>query len=357
MKTIKIGDREIGDLKPVYVIAEAGVNHNGDIGLAKRLIEAARDSGADAVKFQTFTVDEIAADHAPQARYQIANTGVAESQASMLSKLALSHTAFQQLKKHADGSGVEFLSTPFSIPDADFLHSLDLAAYKIGSGDLTNLPFLEHVAGFEKPILLSTGMATLTEVGEALQTLERSSMHDVVLLQCTSEYPTPLSHVNLRVIETFRSEFDVPIGFSDHTEGTAASVYAASLGACIIEKHFTLSRALPGPDHKASIEPHELKEMITRVRATKLHSLEIPEAALGSAEKKPTAEEVETAKIVRKSIFARRDIRKGALIGLDDVKIVRPEMGLLPKELKKILGMRAAQHIAADTPLSWGMLE
>src|SRR3989344_2356789 len=222
---MRIGSREIG-AGSVYIIAEAGVNHNGDIALARQLVDAAKEAGADAIKFQTFTPDEIVTQNAAQAAYQTENTGIEESQASMLKKLALPQNDFRSLKAHAEKAGIEFLSTPFSERDADFLRTLDLAAYKVSSGDLTNIPFLSHLAAFKKPIILSTGMATLSEIREAVDQLRESGVTETIILQCTSEYPAPVSRVNLRVLATLAREFNVPVGFSDHTAGIEASVYA-----------------------------------------------------------------------------------------------------------------------------------
>src|SRR3989344_2160713 len=217
MRTVWIGEKKVGAGQPTYIIAEAGVNHNGDIELAKRLIDVAKDAGADAVKFQTFTPDEFVTQHADQARYQWKNSGVDESQASMLKKLALGWDDFKGLNEYADRIGIEFLSTPFSIPDADFLNSLGIPAFKVSSGDITNIPFLEHLARFGKPIILSTGMSTLAEVRESFDALRKAGADDIILLHCTSEYPAPIEHINLRAIQTLREEFDVPTGFSDHT--------------------------------------------------------------------------------------------------------------------------------------------
>ncbi|MBI2612552.1 N-acetylneuraminate synthase [Candidatus Kaiserbacteria bacterium] len=351
---MRIGQRALEPGSP-YVIAEAGVNHNGDVELGKLLIDAAREAGADAVKFQAFTVDEIITEEAPQAAYQAKNTGISESQAAMLRKLALSHDEFRTLKAYADERGIEFLATPFSIPDADFLHSLDLPAYKISSGDLTNIPLLEHIAGFGKPILLSTGMATLEEIRETLASIPVKK--EVVLLQCTSEYPCPPAHANLRAIETLRDTFNVPVGFSDHTEGVDASIYAVSLGAVLIEKHFTMDKTLPGPDHNASLEPAELTKLIRRVRETIPSSLTVPEEILGNAKKEPTADELATKRLVRKGIAARRDIRKGETLSDANIFIARPEGLLLPKEWNNVLGKHAKVGILQGSSLSWDMIE
>lgn len=352
---MNIGSKTLSSVRP-YVIAEGGVNHNGDLALAKELIDAAKSSDADAIKFQTFTVDEIVTDAAAQAEYQSNNTGVTESQAAMLDRLALSHEEFRQLKEYADQKGIEFLSTPFSIKDADFLASLPLSAFKVSSGDLTNLPFLAHLCTFGKPIIISTGMATLDEISEAYISLKNAAAKDIVILQCTSEYPSPLEHANLRVIETLRSTFDASIGYSDHTEGIDASVYAASLGAQVIEKHFTLSRDLPGPDHAASLEPHELKLMIEKIRATPEGSLTVPQAALGTGVKSPTDSERVTAKLVRKGIHAKSAISAGEKLTEENIFIARPEGLLLPKEWNNVLGKSAAIDIPKGTPISAHML-
>jgi len=349
MKAVRIGTREIGEGHPVYVIAEAGVNHNGDGELARKMIDAAQESGADAIKFQTFTVEEVVTDSATQALYQIANSGKEESQAAMLKRLALSYEDFRGLKTYAEARGIEFLSTPFSFQDADFLNSIGTAAFKISSGDLTNLPLLAHVAYYKKPILLSTGMATLVEIREAVQELRKAGSENIILLQCTSEYPTPLPHVNLRVLEALRSEFDLPIGFSDHTEEGLASIAAAALGACVIEKHFTLDRTLPGPDHRVSLEPSALKSLIADIRAV--------EQSLGSREKKPSPPELATAKLVRKGVAARKPIEQGEILTTDNIYIVRPEGEVPPKEWTTVLGKRTTRAIPAGTSLRHEMFE
>ena len=352
---ISIGKTPIGG-GSVYVIAEAGVNHNGDIEIAKKLIDAARGAGADAVKFQTFTPEEMVTEHAAQAEYQAENTGIVESQASMLQKLTLPRESYAELKTYTENAGIEFLSTPFSIPDADFLASLNVSAYKVSSGDLTNLPFLTHLARSGKPVIISTGMATLPEVQEAFETLKKSGAVGIVILQCTSEYPTPLSHANLRVLKTLQDAFDVPIGYSDHTEGRDASIYAVSLGATVIEKHFTLDRNMEGPDHKASLEPTGLREMIAKIRETKIGSLTVPEEILGSADKKPTLEEQVTAKLVRKGIAARANIRKGEELNEKNIFIARPEGPVAPREWDAVLGKHAAADIPAGESLSPQMI-
>lgn len=346
--TVRIGGRAIGAGQPVFIIAEAGVNHNGDMKLAKKLIDAAANAGADAVKFQTFTPEELVSEAAPQAAYQAVNTGKEESQISMLRGLVLPHKEHGALKKYAEEKGLVFLSTPFSILDADFLETLDIAAYKIPSGELNNLPFLAHIAKKGKPILLSTGMGTLEEVREAVSVIQKNGATEVAIFHCTSEYPAPPADINLRAMQTLASEFGLPTGLSDHSEGICVPIAAVALGACIIEKHFTLDRSLPGPDHKASLEPCELKEMIRCIR--------VIEQSLGSPEKKPSKGELDTVRVARKSIVARRDIAQGATIAAEDIYIVRPGTGIPPKHFDEVIGKMAKQAILRGTPLVWNML-
>ena len=346
-KTIKIDTRVVGEGQPVFVIAEAGVNHNGDMTLAKKLIDVAADAGADAVKFQTFTSEELVSEIAPQATYQVENTGKEESQIAMLRGLVLPHKEHLALKKYTEEKGLVFLSTPFSIPDADFLETLDIAAYKIPSGELNNLPFLAHIAKKRKPVIFSTGMGTLEEVREALDVLKKNGATEIAIFHCTSEYPTPPADINLHAMQTLADEFGFPTGLSDHSEGICVAIAATALGACILEKHFTLDRNLPGPDHKASLEPSELKEMIRCIR--------VIEQALGSPLKKPTKGELDTARVARKSIVVRRDISASARITSEDIYIVRPGTGIPPKHFDEVVGTTAKQAIARGTPLQWDM--
>ena len=343
-----ISGRTVGAGQPVFIIAEAGVNHNGDMKLAKKLIDAASDAGADAVKFQTFTPEELVSESAPQAEYQVANTGKKESQIDMLKGLVLPHKEHSALKKYAEEKGLVFLSTPFSALDADFLETLDIAAYKIPSGELNNLPFLAHIAKKRKPVILSTGMGTLEEVREALGVLKENGATEVAVFHCTSEYPTPPADINLRAMQTLASEFGLPTGLSDHSEGISVAIAATALGACILEKHFTLDRNLSGPDHKASLEPSELKEMIRCIRTV--------EQSLGSPEKKPTAGELDTASVARKSVVARRDIADGTCIAFEDIYIVRPGTGIQPKHFDEVVGKTTKQKISLGMPLQWSML-
>ncbi len=344
---IQIGKKIIRKDNPIFIIAEAGVNHNGDMVLARKLIDVAADAGADAVKFQTFTPEEIVSDVAPQAAYQATNTGKEESQIAMLRGLVLPRKEHAALKKYAEKKGLIFLSTPFSISDADFLETLDIAAYKIPSGELTNQPFLAHIAKKGKPVILSTGMGTLEEVREALSVLTENGATGIALFHCTSEYPTPPADINLRAMQTLASEFGLPTGLSDHSEGVCVAIAAVALGAQLIEKHFTLDRTLPGPDHVMSLEPNELKEMIRCIRMV--------EQSLGSPEKKPTEGELDTARVARKSVVAHRDIAEGVRVVSEDVYIVRPGTGIAPKHFDEVIGKTSKQIIPRGTPLQWEM--
>ncbi|MGH7895510.1 MAG: N-acetylneuraminate synthase, partial [Candidatus Binatia bacterium] len=301
---ITLGGRVIGHGRPAFVIAEAGVNHNGDVALAERLVDAAAEAGADAVKFQTWVTERLVAPEAPMAEYQARNTGVTESQFAMLKRLELSYDAFRRVKGYAERRGIMFLSTPDEEASADFLESLDVAAFKIGSGELTNLPYLAHLARKGRPLILSTGMGDLEEVRAAVETIRRHGDPPLVLLHCVSNYPTEPEDCNLACLATLRAAFpDVPVGFSDHTIGVAVPLAAVALGACVIEKHLTLDRALPGPDQRVSATPEALRALVDGIRAV--------EAARGDGIKAPRPGEVETRALVRKSLVARRAIRRG----------------------------------------------
>jgi N-acetylneuraminate synthase len=333
----------------VFVIAEAGVNHNGDVALAKELIDVACAAGADAVKFQTFRAEAIAAIDAPKASYQLATTSSEQSQFEMLRQLELSKDEHHLLKDYCCKKNITFLSTPFDPESADFLETLDVPAFKISSGDLTNTPLLQHVARKKKPVILSTGMATLQEVKDALTAINETGNDQVILLQCVSQYPASPGEVNLRAMETMRRAFNVPIGFSDHTEGIAISLAAVALGAVVIEKHFTLDRNLPGPDHRASLEPEELQALISGIRSI--------EAALGDGEKKPSAAELKTASVARRSIVAAQTIQAGAILSDEEVVLKRPGTGLPPSMLKSVVGKRVRRNIPAGTMIDLEMLE
>ena len=348
MKTIKIGNKTIGENHPVFIIAEAGVNHNGDFELAKKLIDAAKESGADAVKFQTFKTENVVTRHAGMAEYQEKNIGKKETMQEMIKKLEISYDDFEKLKSYCDEKGIMFLSTPHSDDAIDFLDPL-MPAFKISSGDLTNFPFIERIAKKGKPIILSTGMATMKEVVEAVDLIKKAGNDKIILLHCTSNYPCPIEDVNLRAMQIIKEKTNLLVGYSDHTIGLEASKLACNLGAVVIERHFTIDKNLPGPDHKASLSPEELKELVI---AIKNKDYDIPkgkrEIILGSAEKKPTEKEILIAKLVRKSIVAKADIPKGTTITKDMLIIKRPGTGIPPKYLNEVIGKKAKTLIKGD---------
>ena len=319
----------------VFIIAEAGVNHNGDINLAKKLIDVAVESGVDAVKFQTWKTDLLVTKDAQQAEYQIDNTGIEESQYDMLKKLELSYDDFIELKQYCDDKNILFLSTPDESTSADFLNNIQ-NIFKIGSGELTNIPFLRYIGKFKKKIILSTGMGTLGEVEKALITIIEAgtSKKDITLLHATTMYPTPMNEVNLNAMITLKEAFKIDVGYSDHTMGIEIPIAAVAMGAKIIEKHFTLSRNMEGPDHKASLEPDELKAMVTAIRNI--------EYALGSGEKIPQKSERENKKIVSKSIIAKRKIEKGDIFTEDNLDTKRVGTGLSSILWDEIIGIRAS---------------
>ena len=348
-KVVRIGKSLIGRGYPVFVIAEAGVNHNGDLGLARQLIDVAISAGANAVKFQTFNAEEIAAPDAPKADYQLATTTPGQSQLEMLHKLELPRDAHFTLKAYCDEQGIMFLSTPFDERSVDLLESLSVPAYKVSSGDLTNLPLIEQVSRKGKPVIISTGMSTLEEVGAAVKTAQNAGCDELILLHCVSNYPANPDEVNLRAMRTMEEQFEVPVGFSDHTEGIAISLAAVALGAVIIEKHFTLDRNLPGPDHQASLEPTELATMVKDIRSV--------EHSFGDGHKKPTLAEIETAKVARRSIMAGVTLKAGTVLKRDLLVLKRPGTGLPPSMLGSLIGRRTRIDIPAGALIELEMLD
>lgn len=344
-----IGNKSVGHNSPCFIIAEAGVNHNGDIKLAKKLVDMALYAGADAVKFQTFKSEKLVTGYAEMAKYQKDNIGTEDSQFNMLKKLELSYNEFEELKKYCESKGIIFMSTPFDAESADFLNSIGLEGFKISSGDLTNIPLLQHIAGFNKPIILSSGMAVLGEIEEAVMSLKNKGMNDIAVLHCTSNYPAALESVNLRAMNTIKDSFNIIGGYSDHTEGITIPIAAAALGANIIEKHFTLDKNMEGPDHKASLEPEELKKMIEGIRNV--------EISLGSGIKIFSESEISTMQVARKSIVACRDIKKGERIGLEDLEYKRPGNGLSPKYYKELIGKKVAIDINKDQQITFSAIE
>ncbi len=349
MIRVKIGDRLIGEGQPCFIIAEAGVNHNGDVNIARKLIDVAREAGADAVKFQTFTAEEVVTPGAEKAGYQKETTSPEESQLDMIKKLELSEKDFEDLFNYARKKGIIFLSSPFDKGSADLLDRLGLPAFKIASGEINNFPFLKYVAAKGKPMILSTGMSTLKEVAEAVDVIRNEGIEEIVLLHCVSCYPARIEDTNLRVMETLRQAFDLPVGLSDHSLGIIVPIAAVVLGACVIEKHFTLDKNLPGPDHRASLEPGELKEMVRAIRDV--------EKALGDGVKQPTAEEEEVKKVARRSIIARVDISEGVIITQDMLVLRRPGTGIEPKNLDKVVGKKAKRKIKSGELIAFAELQ
>jgi len=338
MRPVVIGSRAIGPDRPCFVVAEAGVNHNGRLDLALNLVDAAADAAADAVKFQTFSADRLASRRAPPFPYVAGDDGRL-SQHEMLRRLELPREMHAPIRARCVERGLMFLSTPFHEGDADWLDDFGVPAFKVPSGEITNLPFLRHVAGKGKPVILSTGMSTLAEVARAVEAVAGAGNPDLVLLHCVSDYPANPADANLRAMDTMRRAFDVPVGFSDHTLGREVALAAAALGASVVEKHFTVDRGLPGPDHRASLEPHELTDLVAGIR--------LVESALGSGRKRPAAGELATSLCVRKSIVAVRDLKAGEQLSPDLLVVRRPGNGLPPDALPFLVGRRLMRDVEA----------
>jgi N,N'-diacetyllegionaminate synthase len=324
------------------IIAEAGVNHNGDIDLAKQLIDVAADADADYVKFQTFSADRLVTKSAAKAEYQRQSSDSSESQFEMLKRLELSVEMHLELIEHCEHRSIKFLSTGFDIRSVDSLVGLGLGLIKIPSGEITNLPFLRYIGSLGLPVVLSSGMSTMGEIGAALSILEQTGLHrDITtVLHCTTEYPTPMDEVNLRAMNNIRKTLGVAVGYSDHTVGIEVSVAAVALGASVIEKHFTIDRSLPGPDHKASLEPTELSAMVKAIRNV--------EVALGSDIKEPTISEIKNMRIARKSIFAGRKIEAGEILSASNLVVKRPGDGVSPMQWDRLIGQIACREYLPD---------
>jgi N-acetylneuraminate synthase len=335
---VRIGSREIGPNHPVYIVAEAGVNHNGDPDLARRLVDAAAESQVDAVKFQVFRSSELVTCWAPKAEYQEAESKK-RSHFEMLEDLELGIDTFANLKERCDRLGLEFLGTPFDLESAKELNSIGVRAFKIGSGDLTHLPLIKEVAGFGLPTILSTGMGTLPEIHSAVRIIADEGI-STCLLHCTTQYPAKSHEINLRAMIKLGRIFGCPVGYSDHTVIPFTPILAVAAGASIIEKHFTLDRDLEGPDHSASLQPGELAEMVSNVRLT--------EQILGSYDKEPTASEEAMKKISRRSVVARFRILSGEEITLEKLAFKRPGTGIPPSELSNLIGKRIKRTVEMD---------
>jgi len=327
----------------VFIIAEAGVNHNGSVDLAKRLIDVAYNSGADAVKFQTFKAENLVSKNAQKADYQKQTTDVSESQFDMIKKLELDVDTHKELIAHCQEKDIMFLSTPFDHESINLLSDLGLQIFKIPSGEITNLPYLRHIGSLGKKVVLSTGMSNLKEVGDALNILINAgtSKDNITVLHANTMYPTPMEDVNLNAMLTMQKEFDVAVGYSDHTLGIEVDIAAVAMGASCIEKHFTLDRAMDGPDHRASLEPEELKEMVNSIRNI--------EKALGSSEKKPSQSESVNIDVARKSIFAKIDINKGDILDKKNLCVKRPGSGISPMKWDEVMGTISIKNYKKNT--------
>ena len=342
MKTIRIGRKEIGEGKPCFVIAEAGVNHNGKVSIAKKLVDAAVQARADAVKFQSFKTEELVEKGTAKPAYQSKALGKKISQDEMIKSLELKEKDFRELLGYCKRKGIIFLSTPFDFESADMLEKIGVSAFKIGSGEITNHPLIEHIAAKKKPVLLSTGMAFMSEVAEAVELVKKINQK-LVLMQCTSSYPAKTENANLLVLHEYMKRFNCIVGYSDHTLGINSALAAVALGAKVVEKHITIDRAMRGPDHKASTEPNEMRKLVDAIREV--------EASLGVKEKKPIGKEMELRKLARKSIFARIKINKGERISKRMLKIVRPAEGIQPKFFSRVIGSIAARNIPTGKPV------
>ncbi|MFM9872951.1 MAG: N-acetylneuraminate synthase [Fimbriimonadaceae bacterium] len=326
--------------RPCFIIAEAGVNHNGSLENALKLIDIAAESGSDAVKFQTFRAEDLVTTSAPKAEYQQRATGNEQSQFEMLKALELSFSDFKALYDHCQSKGIEFMSTPFDENSSDELERIGMTTFKIPSGELTNHPLIRHVALKQKPVILSTGMATLEEVNQAVEVLRSTGNPDIQLLHCVSDYPADPATVNLRAMQTMRERFQIPVGLSDHTLGIHIPIAAVAMGASCIEKHFTLDKSLPGPDHQASLDPQELNQMVRQIREV--------EAAFGNGVKNPTEAELKTALVARRSIVLARDLPANHALTPEDLILRRPGSGIPPAELPYLIGRTTKSKLNKD---------
>ncbi len=341
---IKIKNRFIGENARVFIIAEAGINHNGSLRLAKKMIDFAKASGADAIKFQTFKAEELVTISAPKVDYQ-ERSFPKMSQLEMLKKLEFSESDFCEVFKYSKMKKILFLSTPFDSKSAKLLYRLGVSAFKISSGDLTNIPLLLQIAGYGKPIILSTGMSFMKEVKEAVRAIYSTGNRKLILLHCTSNYPVNYKDVNLMAMLTLKKEFKVPVGYSDHTMGIDVSLAAVSLGACVVEKHFTLNRKLPGPDHRASLETNVFRNLVANIR-----NIEI---ALGDGLKVPRESELRIKQNARKSIVANCSIPKGTKISPDMLMIKRPGTGIEPIFFNRLINRETRRFIRKDKIITW----
>lgn len=340
-KEFEIGGHKIGSGHPCFIIAEAGVNHNGDPDIARRLVDAAVNAKADAVKFQTFKAETLVTEEAPKAQYQLETTDTSESQFEMLRRLELSDDMHRELMTYCQDIGILFLSSAFDLESVELLDSLGVAAFKVPSGEITNLPLLKQMAVLGRPIIVSTGMAYLSEVEAAVHTIEEAGNQEFTLLQCVSNYPANPSDVNLSAMATMSAAFGTPVGYSDHTMGSEIPLAAVAMGAAIIEKHLTLDQSLPGPDHRASLEPNEFAEMVRNIRNV--------EAAMGHGRKEPATSEADTASVARKFLVASEDLPAGTILTKGSIALKRAGSGLEPAMLSHLIGRTTKETIPANS--------
>lgn len=338
-------------MKPVLIIAEAGVNHNGNLDIAKALIDAASEAKVDIVKFQTFKTEKLVSKNAKKANYQQKDSKD-EAQFEMLKKLELPQEWHQKLKSHATSKNIQFLSTGFDHESLDFLNTLNPLFFKIPSGEISNKPYLEHVASFGKPIIISTGMSSLEEIAKAIEVITNNGVpkNKISVLHCNSEYPTPFTDVNLKAMLTIQNHFNVEVGYSDHTSGIEVPIAAVAMGAKIIEKHFTISREMEGPDHAASLEPLELKQMVRSIRNIEM-------AISGNGKKEPSVSELKNKTAARKSLHINTDLNANDTLNRSHIDIKRPGDGINPMQIDEVIGKKLKQNIPADSKLKWEDLE
>ncbi|OGN79775.1 MAG: N-acetylneuraminate synthase [Chloroflexi bacterium GWC2_49_37] len=346
MNSVLISDKSIGQNKPVFIIAEAGVNHNGSLKMAKELVAKAKEAGADCIKFQTFKAERVVTRNAPKAEYQLKTTSPAESQLQMLQKLELSFAEYEEIIKFCHQKDIIFMSTPYSQEDVDFLVGLNVPAFKIASGQLVEPSFLAYVAHRSLPILLSTGMATLDEVGAAVKVILNTGNKNLVLLQCSTNYPTLPEDANLRAMTTMRDAFCLNVGYSDHTQSHMACIASVAMGASVVEKHFTLDKSLPGPDHSSSASPEELCVLVKEIREV--------QKMLGNGVKVPTVAEKKNMSGMRRSIVAKESIKAGTLISSEMLTFKRPATGISPTQIDVVVGAFAKVDIVEDSIITWG---
>ena len=350
IKTFSFGTKKVGPNNPCFIIAEAGVNHNGDIKMAFDLIRAAKDAGADAIKFQTFRTNRLVARGTGMADYQTKNTGNKGDQSDLLKPLEITEQGFKEIFRFCESLGILAFSTPDEEDSLEFLHNQNVPLFKIGSGEVTNIPFLKRIASKKRPVILSTGMSSMAETATAVETLISGGIREIAILHCVSAYPAPFEALNLRAIKTMSDCFGVPCGFSDHTLGTEAAVAAVALGALIIEKHLTLDNGLPGPDHQCSLNPADFKLMVKQIRRI--------ESAIGTGIKTPCPIEMPTRKVVRKGLVASRQILSGTILLASDILVKRTgQEAVAPADLEKIIGFRINRSLDTDEAITWNCLK